>query len=267
MRSRMGQFIVLGFGLTVLAAAVVLLKFDNARLRARVADAQRRQGEVVRLRDEIEQTRQLIAKAQVSEEAAGESLHGQVLRLRSEVDRLEKQARGAAAVVRQTAADRAAQLATNRDLRRGLVRLENLVPAGHGAPDAALQTLIWSAVKGDTATLHDVIGLSDDSRAEAKALVATLPEAARLEWSPERLAALFFTGFFTEISAAAVESVTLVDFAHATVALRVTNGVKEKTIPLTAVATPEGWRITPPEGAMAGMRRRIPAPGAPAPGK
>ncbi len=265
MRPRVALIGLVLFSLAGLAAVVVLLKLDNARLRTRVTDAQRNHAGVGRLRAENDRTRQLVAKAQDSDRAVAESVHAEVVRLRAEIERLEKQARVAAAGARDTAAETAAKLATNRDLRRGLVRLENLADGGRGAPDAALAALMRSAFTGDDAGLRAVIGLSDANRAEAQALIGGLPEAARAEWSPERLAALFFTGFFTEVTAAAVESVTQLDLARAMVTLRVTNGVKESTIPLAAVATPEGWRIVPPDEAIAGMRRRMHPAETPAP--
>jgi hypothetical protein len=172
---------------------------------------------------------------------------------------MEKQARATRSAREQAAARDAAQLDSNRDPRVGLVRLEHLADVGAGAPDAALQTLIWASLKGADAKLDSLICLSPAAREEALAFIATLPIEARAAWSPEKFAALFFTGIFTEASAVAIESLSATNAGQAVITLRLTNGAREIRLPLTAEAAEGRWRVQLPEQALGALQRRVAA--------
>lgn len=247
-------------GFAGLGAAIAFLKWDNARLQQRTAEALRRQAQAGRIREENRRARALVAQARAGEGHAVAAIQAEVGQLRDEIARLEKQARASRVARDQAAVRDATQLDTNRDPRLGLVRLELMADVGAGAPEAALQTLIWASLKGAEAKLESLICLSPAAREEALALVATLPADARPAWSPEKLAGLFFTGIFTESSAVAIESISPTSPAQAVVTLRLTNGARDIRLPLVAEAAVDGrWRVQLPEQALGALKRRVAA--------
>jgi hypothetical protein len=259
MISRGFQFLLLGIALSALATAITVVKLDNTRLRKQLAAAQRQQSAVLDQRDENNRLRTLVAQAKIDERAAAKAVRARVLQLREELDRLEKHAASTHALGRQKAAQDAAALANNRDLRVGLVRLEHLTDAGRATPAAALQTLLWAALKGDDAQLASVISLSRTTREQASALLVNLPAQVRSTWTPEKLGALFFTGFCTEMTGAAINNVTISDANHATIAVRFTNGSKEVVLPLSVETGDGGWQVMLPEKAIDAIQRRLQA--------
>jgi hypothetical protein len=259
MISRGFKFLLLAITLSAVAAAIVAVKLDNARLRKRLVGAQREQTAAIRLRDDNNRMRTLAAQAETDEQVASAAVHARILQSRDELAHLEKDAAATHARLMQKAAQDAAALENNRDLRNGLVRLEHLTDVGRATPEAALQTLVWAGFKGEDAKLASIIVLSDAVRQEADALLATLPEEARAAWTPQKLAALFFAGFLTEMSAATIQNVTIVDADHATVAVRFTTGSKEAVLPLSLQRGDAGWRVVLPEKAIGAIQRRLQA--------
>jgi hypothetical protein len=250
---------LLVMAVAAIAGTIVLVKMDNARLRKRVALAQQEATRVTRLREENARTRLLLAQADAAEAVASSAVRTEADQLRAEIARWEKDAHAAFVRERKKAATDADVLSNNRDLRRGLVRLEHVTTAGRATPDAAFQTLVWSALKGDAATLESVIALPEQAREKAAALITGLPETARAAWTPEKLAALFFTGFLNEVPAAAIDSVTSLDADHATLTVRLRNGQKENTVPFGVERSSDGWRVVMPEKAIDSLRKRVQA--------
>ena len=95
---------LLSLGLLSLAAGMILLKLDNARLRKRTAEAQHDYAEAVRVRAENRRTRELLEKANVSQQDAAFAIHTEVVQLREELERLEKRAVDMHATTRMKAA-------------------------------------------------------------------------------------------------------------------------------------------------------------------
>jgi hypothetical protein len=259
MKSRLLKFVLAGLGVLLAGGLLVGLHQDNRRLRGRVDEARRAAARLERVREENQRMRAIAAQADTDAGAAAASIHSRVGELREEIVRLEKQARIAHGAAAASAAADAEALANNRDLRRGAVRLEHLKAVGHATPDAAFQTLVWAALNGEDAELAATIAFSDSVRAAAEALIAGLPPQTRAQWTPEKLAALFFTGFFTETIAAQIQEVKTTDAQHATIAVRVTSGSKSGTVGLNLVSSGDGWRIEVPPIAISSLRKKLQA--------
>ena len=70
---------------------------------------------------------------------------------------------------------------------------------------AALQTFIWAAMHGDDARLERMCVVSESGRAHAEALLASLPENARGQWTAEKLGLVSLTCEESELKAKALE--------------------------------------------------------------
>lgn len=243
-----------------LGAAAIFLHRQNDRVRSRVADLQRRPPPSDSLRQENVRLRALLAHASAAGGAAEatDAVHAEVARARAEVAKLEKAAeRRRRQREAQVAADEQA-LATNRDPNAGLTRLEQFQNVGQATPRAACQTLVWAATKGDAAVLADLFLLPETARAKAEELIAGLPEAARERWTPEKLAALYFTAVTTDMSAAQIADETFDGAQHATVMLRIP-GVDEAKSKVALQLGAGGWQVIVPDIAIDVMRRKIAA--------
>ncbi|MEO5960419.1 MAG: hypothetical protein ABIZ49_01635, partial [Opitutaceae bacterium] len=228
----------------VSAGTFVGFRFANARLRQRIEALRHGQAESGRLRDDNRRAKALLAQIAGDKEAAARAIDTEVGRLRGEVAALEKRAvegRGIAAA-QLVAEDEA--LATNRDPEKGFVRAEFAGNAGHATPGAAMQTLVWSALKGDDEAMARTVALSGAVREKAEALLARLPEEARPKYpTPEKLAGLFFARMILkELEAFQIAGVTMNDPQHATVRLRFPGQTKEPALPFERSET--GWRVT-----------------------
>jgi hypothetical protein len=259
MKSPFLKYVLAGLGVVLAGGLLFGLHQDNKRLRRRVDEARRTGVQLERVREENQRMGAIAAQADTDAAAAAASIHARVGELREEIARLEKQAREAHRAATTSAAVDAEMMANNRDLRRGAVRLEHLQAVGRATPDAAFQTLVWAALNGKEAELAATIALPDKVRTAAEALIAGLPTEARARWTPENLAALFFTGFFTEMIAAQIQEVKTTDAQHATIAVRVTSGAKGGTIALNLVSSGDGWRIEVPPIAISSLRKKLQA--------
>lgn len=251
----------------VLAAGlggIVFVHLDNSRLRGRVADARREGGQVLRLREENQRTRDLLARTQADGQGAAEQTRAELGRAQREVAELEKRAAERYATVSAQAAADAIAMANNRDLRQGLVRLEHYQNMGQGTPTAAFETLVWAAMKGDEATLERLLKFSPTGRAKAQEWLATLTPEARAQWTVEKLGGLYFSNILTAVPAIHVTGETIEsDGDSAVVGLRLSgNSGQEK---LKFKLGPNGWQVAVSEGQFEAARRRIngmPMPGA-----
>jgi hypothetical protein len=219
-------------------------RFANARLRQRMEALRQGQAESGRLREDNRRAKALLAQIAGDKEAAARAFAGEVQRLRSEVATLEKRAvEGRGRVTAQLTAD-AEALAANRDPDKGFVRAEFAANVGHATPGAAMQTLVWAALKGDDEAMARTVALSGAVREKAEALLARLPEEARAKYSPpEKLAGLFFARMILkEVEAFQITGVTMNDAQHATVRLRFPGQTKEPALPFERSET--GWRVT-----------------------
>lgn len=247
--------IVLALGTS--GAVIAFLHLSNAQMRQRIAAQQQRNQMVTRLRVGIAESKDTLARTQGDEGAAREAIHAEVIRARTEIAEWEERAAEKNAQLRaKTSADTAA-LETNRDPRTGLTRLEYFQNLGQATPGAAFQTLVWAAMKGDDATLGQVSMVSGPARAKAEEMIARLPESGRAQWTPEKFAALFFTGFFNEVTAAQVLAETPKDPEHLALNVRVTGGGKEVSIPLLTQLGPNGWQVVYEEKFLGAVQKKI----------
>jgi len=245
-------------------AAIFILHRDNLKLRAEAADLRHQNEAAVRLREENRHARELLARSESSEGDAKQALRVELIRLRAEAAELEQKAHAAVA---GNPAD--ARVSTeNRDPEKGSARLEDFKNVGRSTPNAALQTLVWAALKGDARTLVTALSITGSARGKAEALLSSLPEAARAKYpTPESLAMLVVTdeilGYETAVQ---MTGTTLTDAQHAIVRVRLAESGKEEKVPVELGA--DGWKIVVPEKMIDKLKRRIsPAPAQPLPKK
>ncbi len=249
------------------AVAVGGLHLDNARLRTRVADSHRQRERLERLREENRRAQEIVKRSQTDETGAARAVHDDVVRVRGEVAALEKRAAEQHARLTAKTAAEAETLANNRDPQKGLTRLEHFQNLGQGTPGAAWQTLVWGALKGDDAVLAQVITISAPALAKAEALIAGLPEGARAQWTPEKLAAMFFTGAFNEVTAAQVMTENTKDAQHVELRVRLKSGTKEPIIPFQWELGAKGWQVVFEEKFLGAVRKKIAGAEGPSPKK
>lgn len=250
--------IVLFAGFGVVGAMVIGgLHFDNVRLRARGTEARRQHERIEHLREENCRVQELLARAQTDEADAARAVRAEVVRVRAEVAALQQRAAELHGRLAAKGAAEAEALANNRDPQSGLTRLEHFRESGQTTPGAAFQTLGWAAWHGDAAALARVSTITAGARAKAEALIAGLPESARGQWSPEKLAAMFFTGAFGEVTAAHVVTETTQDPQHVALKVRISGGAKEATIPLLAQRGSDGWQIVFDEKLLSAVQKKI----------
>jgi hypothetical protein len=244
-------------------AAIFLLRRDNVRLRAQADALRHKNAAVVQLNEENQRTRELLARAETNEADAKEALHGELLRTQAEVRDLEAQAR--AALAQQAAA--AATLAMNHNPEAGLARLEDFQNVGRATPAAAVQTLVWAALKGDEPALIAALSVTGVVREKIEALLASLPAAARMKYpTPESLAALVVTGTVLDAEAAQVLDTTYLDAQHAIVNVRGAGSEKAQPVPMEL--GPGGWAVMVPPKMIDKLAKQLsPPPAAPSPSK
>ncbi len=253
---------LLKFGTLVVLAAVagiaIFFHWQNTRLRERIARLPRRTESVNALRVQNERLRTFLSGTQSGGADAGQAMRKEMERMRGEVTKLEQHAELRHAQLAAQTANDAASLASNRDPQRGLVRLENFQNVGQATPNAACQTLVWAALKGDEVALEKLLYLSGTARAKAETILANLPQAAQADWTPEKLAALVFSGIITDVPAAEITGEETIDSQHATVSLRIP-GVATAKSRLNFQLGATGWQVVVTEEQIAAVQRRMAA--------
>jgi hypothetical protein len=247
-----------------MGAASFFLHWQNARLRTRIADLRRERAPTAPLQTENARLQSVITRAQGNETEAARAVQEELVRTRARVAELEQRAEQQRTQLSAQAAGEAEALANNRDPRQGLTRLEHFQNVGQATPGAALQTMIWAAMKGDEMTLTKMLVLSAEARASADQWIAGMPEETRGKWTPEKLAALAITGVITDVSAAEIAGEKLDDPQHATVTLRIP-GVDPAKTKLQFQRGGEGWQAVLPATQIEVLRRRMNATAAVAP--
>lgn len=196
--------------------------------------------------------------ARPSAGGAGQTADAALAAARQEIATLEQHAEMRhTRLVAQSARRMATAFVTdpnNHDPERGMVLLENFRDVGRGTPAAAFQTLVHAALQGDTAALVQGLTLDDRARARAEVLLAGLPEEARAQLSPEKLAALWFEGTVVGVPAAQIVGRTTLDPTHVMLVLRgaIGNG---NTLDLRVTKT--GWQIIVPERALEAVQQKV----------
>jgi hypothetical protein len=254
------KFVLLGLLVAAGAAGIVLVHKDSDRVWQRLALERRQPEPAVRWREDNRRMQDLLVQMQGDENDRERVMHTELLRARNEVTELEKSAEAAHALKLAQAAAEAAELATNRDPMKGLTRLEYFQNQGSGTPSDAFQTLVWAALKGDDATLQSVVRISATERKKIVGLLASWPEAERVAWPPEKLAALVVTGLVTDVPAVQVLDVTMeTDGMKAVLNLRVPEaGNREATERLTMQRGPNGWQALVKAGQVERLLQKLP---------
>lgn len=246
MISKSLKLTIAALALVVGGGALVLLHLDNRRLRLRLAESKG----AVTLHSENIRLQQLVANG-----ASETTIGAQMQEARAEIAALEKRAAKRHAEKTERAAQEAAQLENNRDPLVGPVRPEHFKNLGRATPSAAFQTLVWAAMKGDEAEIARLCTASEKTRAEAKALLARLPEDARATWTPEKLAALWVGGAFTEMAALQVVGERMESAGNAVVSFRIHGREDVENVKLRL--SPAGWQVMLPGNAVAKLEKKL----------
>lgn len=237
------------------AVALGLLHLDNNRLRRLVAQRAAQQRPIVEAREENTRLKGLLASATQDSDEAAATWRTQLSQTREEIAALETRAAERHAEKVARAAREAATLATNRDVRQGLVRLEFLQDRGQLTPTAAFETLIWAALKGDQDKLGELCIMPAETRARARALIARLPDDAKATWTPEKLATLWLTGAVVDMTALHVTGESITDAEHALVTFRAPPKDDEEKVKLKL--TPNGWRVVVSTAAIDKLEQKL----------
>lgn len=246
--------IVLGVVIVVASSvAIGVVHLDNTRLRKRLAGARSQEKQVTRLREDNQQTRELVTRVQADASDGARAIHDDVVRARAEVRELERKATASYAQLQAQTAQDTANLANNRDPETGLTRLEHFQNRGHATPSAAFQTFVWAALKGEDDRLAAMIAFNGEARAEAEEMMRALPEGVWTKYpTPEKLAALFFAAMLTAQPSAHIAGVVQQDAQHAVVTVR---GLTEKTQKFPMRLERQDWQIAVPPGFAATLGR------------
>ena len=225
--------------LAILGAEVILrLQQETSRLSQQLAILRRRHEKVLQLRADNARTQEIIVDEAQKDSTARQLIRAEVEKLRREIAERE----AAAEERREKNHAIAATVEANRDPTIGLVRMENFRNVGGGTPSAALQTLIWAAMKGDDQLLASMLTFDESARAKAQALLAGLPDAVRQNYSsPEQLASVGFADLITGHDAARFSDMKTWDSQHATIALSFDQTAAG--YPLTMQAGQNGWQL------------------------
>lgn len=253
--SRSFKWIIGGVLVAVVASALTMLHLDTARLRRQLEGRRAVLDHVAPLQNENTQLKALVDASRRDATAAAEFGRQQLSQLRTEIADLEQRSVTAAAERAARAARDTEALDRNRDPRQGLVRLANFEDHGRATPSAALQTAVWAAMKGDAEQLAPLCYLRAETRKQAEALIARLPESTRAQWTPEKLGALWMTGAMTEIPALQIVSETQSGVDDAVVTIRGPKLDQTETTKLRL--TRDGWAVILPVDTISKLEKKM----------
>jgi hypothetical protein len=247
---------LVGFG-----AAITLFHLDNARLRRQIAAARVANARTSRQQEDNRRLEAFIAQARSDRTTADPAIDTELARLRTEVASAERRAHQSHAEA-MAQRDRDAQaLATNRDPRQGLTRLEYFTDAGQATPEGAFQSFVWAATQGKDDRLAGLIHIDGAAREKADALVATLSEADRVKFpTAERVAALFVADAITMHTAAQIVDVTMPDADHALLEIR---GLSDRPQKIPFERSAAGWQLSVNFGMVTKLTAWVQSKGAP----
>jgi hypothetical protein len=181
----------------------------------------------------------------------------EIAQARAAIAALEKRADEQHAEQQSRLSREALALATNRDPRGGLMRVEYFQPRGQLTPGAAFESMIAAVIRGDDAALRELCALPAAAREQAKAFIARLPADAQAKWTPEKLATLWATGAITEMSALQITGQSFTDAEHAVVTFRIQGKSDEENAKLER--SPNGWRVVVPSSLIERLEKKISA--------
>jgi hypothetical protein len=238
------------------AASAVFFRIEHEQLERRLARQRESTAHSRRLTEENRSLQELVATTDGDSASAAVKLHADLEAARREAAELERHAREQRLQITAQAARDAEALANNRDPRAGLTRLEYFQDRGQATPGAAFETLVWAALRGDEAAMVKVGAMSSAVRADAQALIARLPPEARGQWTPQKLAVLWFTGALTELPALQITGESREDGENAIVTFRTPRGEDEK---VKLKLSPDGWRVAVPSNAIKVLEKKLAA--------
>jgi hypothetical protein len=251
---------ILGLGalllLVGLTATAVFFHRANGRMRARIAALPRPGASGQSLQAANEQMQAVIAQAQATGGDGAQAIHAELLRVRNQVAEMVQRAELRHTQLQAQSASEAELLANNRDPLKGLVRPEHFQDFGQATPTAAFQTLVWAAAKNNEAALAKLIHFSEPAQAKAEAMIAAMSPDARSQWTPDKLATLFFGSVITDVSGVSITSEVTPDAQHATVAFRVPEVDEAKTRADFQLG-PQGWQVIITDQQMDALQRRL----------
>jgi len=185
--------------LSLIAVAVVAAGGGLIALQSQATN--RLRAEVLALREEVrelsehEKARRQEAKgyaqADMVQSLQHESDRAEVAALREEVEAMRKRAQdvGRALQAAQAGGGKAGEAIPTR-----LTPVAAWKNVGRGTANAALETALWAAAGGDLDVLSEAIVFTAGAREKAQALLDSLPEASRAQYStPEKLVALMLS--------------------------------------------------------------------------
>ncbi len=250
--------ILMTLAVLLAAGGLTLLHLENRRLQRQIIADVSSSRNAARLREDNARLEHLLEEHDHRSESARSRVRQEIEQVRAEIVRHEQHAREQHVAQASITSRDAAALENNRDPRLGLTRLEYFQNRGQATPSAALETLVWAALKGDAATLTNVTTLNSATRTKAETFIAQLSDEERAQWNPEKLGELWFTGLFTEIAAIQIVSETTVAVDEVIVRLRLANrGGEEK---LTLRQTPTGWKVLAPSAAVDHLKKKLSTP-------
>jgi hypothetical protein len=219
-----------------------------------VADMRVERDRFIRARQKAERDQaaavQIAAQNAVEQSAAIEHARQEVAAL--EHHALERHAEILAASQRRMA--EANQPANGRDPEQGMTKLEYFQNVGRDTPAHALQTIVWAAMKGDEPTLNGGLALDERALERAKVLISRLPETARNQMSPEKLAALWFEGTVLDVPAAQILRQELKDDTHAMLLMR---GDIADASTLRFIRDSTGWQLVVPQHGLEVVQKKV----------
>lgn len=245
------KIVFVGLVAVVGIAALLALHHDNSRMRRGIVDCEQRYQLSARIREENTRLKDLL-------DSNVAAVQAQLQQARAEVAAMEMRAIERHAEKIAQAANLANTLETNRDPSKGFVRLEHFRDSGQATPTAALETLVWAALKGDETALAKVATMSPATRAQAEALIARLSDDARARWTPDKLAELWVTGVITDVSAMQVTGESFTDSEHATVTFCIPSQSEAEKVKLKLGKS--GWKVVLPSGAMEKLEKKLSTP-------
>lgn len=240
------------FGLVRLHQKTIRLEADAEELR-HSTKGRAEIGERDSLREQNRRLASLLAQTKRGDAEASSALHAELETARRELAALERRGQQS----RADSADPVAPKEDNRDPEKGFARLEYFQNAGRATPVAALQTVVWAALKGDDAALVAGLTVTDAARAKAAEFLAGLPEEVRRKYpTAESLGALVLTGEIVDAAAVQVVGCAFTDSQHAVLDLRVLQAADQALrIPMELGA--DGWRIVVSDRAIDTLKKRM----------
>jgi hypothetical protein len=228
------------------AVAVAAAVVSRQRAALRIADpwaAQRRRLEIARLQEENRRLRS---------EQLPDAERRRLELVRSEGEFL----RARLAQLQEKAAHSQSNSSETSDAPRE-VSAKDWIYAGRADPAAAIESVLWSASRGDVEQLAKLICFAPEVRPQADALYGQLPEASKEEYgSPEKVVATLLAGIFPKDA----DTMTLVEshlWEHeAAISMRVGHSDSQARTNLYRFrSSPDGWQLEVPASIVAGCQK------------